>query len=69
MAPRPTERSRMAEYFAVSIEAGAWSMNSCSTLSSMRSTSSMKRGSALHCSQVSKFTDDRQHTAVRARPR
>ena len=69
MAPRPTERSRMAEYFAVSIEAGAWSMNSCSTLSSMRITSSMKRGSALHCSQVSKLTDDRQHTAVRARPR
>ena len=45
------------------------SMKSCSTLSSMRSTSSMKRGSPLHCSQVSKFTDDRQHTAVRARPR
>ena len=42
MTPRPTERSRSAEYLARAMESGALSMKSCSTLSRKRLTSAMK---------------------------
>src|SRR5437868_1586631 len=42
----------------------ARSMKSCSTLSRKRITSSTKRLSPFHSSQVSRLSDDRQHTAV-----
>ena len=48
---------------------GARSMKSSSTLSSMRSTSSTKRSLPRHSSQRSRFTDARQQTAVRVRPK
>ena len=68
ITPRPTLRSRMALYFALAIESGAVSMNSCSTLSRKRITSGMKRGSSFHSNQVSRLSEERQHTAVRSRP-
>lgn len=47
---------------------GAVSMKFCSTLSKKRMTSAMKRGSSFHCIQVSRFSEERQHTAVRCSP-
>jgi hypothetical protein len=44
MTPKPTERSRIAEYFARFMESGAFSMKSVSTLSRKRMMSSMKVG-------------------------
>ena len=67
--PSPTERSRMAEYFARAIDCGAVSMKSCSTLSRKRMTSSMKRGSVDHSCHFSALIEDRQQTAVRSLPR
>jgi hypothetical protein len=68
ITPRPTERSRLAEYGA-GHSGGARSMKSCSTLSRKRITSSMNARSSFHSSQVSRFSDDRQQTAVRSLPR
>ena len=68
ITPRPTLRSRMALYLALAMESGAVSMKLCSTLSRNRITSGMKFGSLCHSNQVSRFSEDRQQTAVRSSP-
>ena len=68
ITPSPTDRSRIAEYRAFSIPGGARSMKSCSTLSRNRMTSSMKVGCSSHSNHVSRFSEHRQHTAVRSLP-
>ena len=54
---------------ARTIESGAVSMKSCSTLSRKRITSSTKVGWLFHSSKYSRFSELRQHTAVRLPPR
>ena len=65
---RPSARARRYTWRAPSRRArGRYSR--CRTLSRKRITSSMNILSPFHSSQVSRFSDDRQQTAVRSLPR
>ena len=64
IAPSPILLSLAALNLAFSRESGALSMKKVSTLSKNLIRSEIKYSSSCHSSNFSKFTLDRQHTAV-----
>merc|ERR1711969_57054 len=68
ITPSPTLLSLIAEYLASLKESGALLIKSVKTLSKNLITSSIKSELFFHSSYVSKFNEDKQHTAVLSLP-
>ena len=63
-APSPIDLSLIAEYLALCTEELALSIKKLRTLSSISIMSGIKSLLFFHSSKYSKFTEDKQHTAV-----